>query len=293
MSTVQNIFSSQCNLGEGPMWHPTENGLYWVDILQKELHFYDPNREMKQKMTLNKMPGAVVPTNQNKYLLVSMEDGIIKLNNHTMEQEYLVRFHKNESNMRANDGKCDPFGNFWVGTMSKTCEEGAGALYCYRPDGTFLKQIENVTISNGLCWSPTGYTMYYIDTFAFCVKAYDCDSFGNLSNERIVLDDTKKELAYLDGMTIDTEGMLWIAHCTGGYIARWNPETGQILEKYELPVPKCTSLTFGGLNYNTLYITTAQEHMSQNEIKQYPQSGDIFELKTNFKGFKTHTFNFI
>jgi sugar lactone lactonase YvrE len=288
--TPSILIPTDCELGEGPMWHSSEKVLYWVDILQKKLHRFNPQLKKHQFFQFDKMPGAVVPSNLDAHLMISFEDGIAQFNLHTQLLRYMVKFHENQPNMRANDGKCDPFGNFWVGTMSKTCEDKAGALYCLKADGSFEKKIENITISNGLCWSPDHKTMYYIDTFAYNVKAYDCDVSGNLSNERVVIDAHQPEWAYLDGMTIDTEGMLWIAHCTGSCIRRWNPHSGKVLATYQLSVPKVTSLAFGGEHYDTLYITTAQEHMTAEALIQYPESGHVFMLKTKQQGFATSVY---
>jgi sugar lactone lactonase YvrE len=288
---LEILFNAHCELGEGPMWHPTENCLYWVDILQKRVHRFDPKLVAHQYFQFDKMLGAVVPTSSHEHLLLSLEDGVALFNTHTQDLEYWVKFHENEPNMRANDGKCDPFGNFWVGTMDKACKPEAGALFCFSKNKTFKKKVKNVTISNGLTWTADKKTMYYIDTMADTVRSYRNTEGGNLKDEKVVIQGDFKKLGYLDGMTIDTEGMLWIAHCNGGCIRRWNPETGEILATIQLPIPKVTSLTFGGADYKTLYITTAQEHMTAEEIAKYPLSGATFYVETDFQGFETSIFN--
>jgi sugar lactone lactonase YvrE len=287
------LINPQCELGEGPMWHPTEKCLYWVDILQKRVHRYDPKLVAHQYFPFDKTLGAVVPTSSHEHLLLSLEDGVALFNTHTQDLEYWVKFPENEPNMRANDGKCDPFGNFWVGTMDKSCKPEAGALYCFSKNKIFEKQIENVTISNGLAWTADKKTMYYIDTMADTVRSYDIvenTEGGKISDEKVVINGDYNKLGYLDGMTIDMEGMLWIAHCNGGCIRRWNPKTGKILKTIKLPVPKVTSLTFGGEDYKTLFITTAQEHMTAEEIAQYPLSGAVFYIETDYQGFETNIF---
>jgi sugar lactone lactonase YvrE len=283
------LWNSPCELGEGPMWHPSEKGLYWVDILQKQLHFFDPKLVAIQTYQFDKMPGAVVVTDSHFHLLISFEDGIAKFNTHTQELKYLVKLHENKPNMRANDGKCDPWGNFWVGTMSKTCENEAGALYCLRPDGSFEMKIDKSTISNGLAWDVQKGKMYYIDSMRDSIRSYDFEpKTCTLSNEKTVVH--RPDCRYFDGMTIDTEGRLWVAHCTDFCIRRWNPETGEELLKIEMPVPKVTSLTFGGDDYKTLFITTAQEHMTPEEVEKYPLSGSIFSIETDYQGFETSIF---
>lgn len=278
-----------CELAEGPMWHPEEKVLYWLDILQKQLHVFDPKTNEHSFRQFNKMPGAVVPTNISNKLAVSFEDGVAIYDTVENSSNYIVRYHESKPDMRANDGKCDPWGNFWVGTMSKTCEENAGALYCLKPDGSFEKKIENCTISNGLAWDVEKSKMYFIDSIKDGINSYDYEPNScTRSNETTVI--YKPEYRYFDGMTIDTEGMLWVAHCMDSCIRRWNPETSEELLKIDLPCPKVTSLTFGGDNYSTLYITTAQEHMNADEILKFPLSGSIFKVETDFKGMKSNNF---
>jgi sugar lactone lactonase YvrE len=286
------LFNAQCELGEGPMWHPVEKVLYWVDILGKKVHRFDSRLNAYQKYQFDKMPGAVLPTNSHFHLIITFEDGVAKFNTHTQELEYLVKFHENQPDMRCNDAKCDPFGNLWVGTMSKTAQAEAGNLYCLTSNLDLSIKIPNTTISNGTIWNKEGTKMYYIDSIKDSIRSYDFDK-DNLenSNEKTII--YHPEMRYFDGMTIDTEGMLWVAHCTKSCIRRWNPETGEELLKIDLPVPKVTSLTFGGDDYKTLFITTAQEHMSQEEIEQYPLSGSVFYIETDFQGFEANIFKLI
>lgn len=280
---VELLFEIPCELGEGPMWHPDQHKLYWVDILQKKLHTYDVNNNAHKHFDFDKMPGAVVPSNIQDIVIISFEDGVAMFNTDKMELKYLLHYHDSLTNMRANDGKCDPYGNFWIGTMSKTCELDAGALYCFKPDQSFNQVIADCTISNGLAWDTSKNKMYYIDSIKDSIRSYDYDPLSFLlTNEKIIVH--RPDLRYFDGMTIDNEGMLWVAHCMGSCIRRWHPDTGEELLKIDLPVPKVTSLTFGGDQMSTLYITTAQEHMNDDELKQYPLSGSVFQLKTDVKG---------
>lgn len=288
----QILFNISCELGEGPFWHHTEQGLYWVDILRKQLHFFNPKMVAYQMYQFDKMPGAVVPTDSHFHLLISFEDGVARFNTHTQELEYMVKFHENQPNIRANDGKCDPFGNFWVGTMSKTCENEAGALYCLKADGSFEKKIDKCTISNGLAWDVRKCKMYFIDSMKNSIRSYDIEPEPcTLSNEKTII--YRPDCRYFDGMTIDTEGMLWVAHCNDSCIRRWNPDNGEELLEIEMPVPKATSLTFGGKDYRTLFITTAQEHMSQDEIEKFPLSGSVFYIETDFQSLRTNEFKLI
>lgn len=283
------LVNTQCELGESPIWNSQSNLLYWVDILKKQLHYYQINLGVHDVYQFDKMPGAVVPTDDSLALLISFEDGIAAFHIRKKTLKYLVRFHENQPDMRCNDAKCDPFGNLWFGTMSKTAATEAGNLYCLTSNLDFSIKIPKTTISNGTIWNIEGTKMYYIDSIKDNIRSFDFDTKTfEISNEKIIIHQPK--MRYFDGMTIDTEGMLWVAHCTKSCIRRWNPETGEELLKIDLPVPKVTSLTFGGDDYKTLFITTAQEHMSGEEIEKYPLSGSVFYIETDYQGFEANIF---
>jgi sugar lactone lactonase YvrE len=285
---LEILHHAQCELGEGPMWHPVEKVLYWVDILGKKVHRYDTRLNVYQNFTFDFMPGAVLPTNTD-LLLIAFENGIATFDTHSLRLNYLTQLHENQPYMRCNDAKCDPFGNLWVGTMSKTAKADAGNLYCLKTNLDFSVKIPNTSISNGTIWNQDGSKMYYIDSIRDSIRSYDFDkNTFEISNERTIIH--HPEMRYFDGMTIDTEGMLWVAHCTDSCVRRWNPETGEVLLKIDLPCPKVTSLTFGGEGYRTLFITTAQEHMTAEEVAQYPTSGATFVLNTDYQGFATNIF---
>lgn len=288
---VEILHHAQCELGEGPMWHPIEKVLYWVDILGKKLHRFDTQLSEHQYFDFDFMPGAVLPTNTH-LLIITFENGIATFDTHTSEVIYLIHFHENQPDMRCNDAKCDPFGNLWVGTMSKTAKADAGNLYCLKPNLDFTIKIPKTSISNGTIWNKDGSKMYYIDSIKDSIRSYDFDkNTFDISNERTII--YHPEMRYFDGMTIDMEGMLWVVHCTESCVRRWNPETGEVLLKIDLPCPKVTSITFGGHDYRTLFITSAQELMTPEEVAKFPASGATFILNTDYQGYAPNVFNLI
>jgi sugar lactone lactonase YvrE len=286
---VEVLINIASELGEGPMYHNDLEKLFWVDILQKKLHGINPDGKELITYSFDKMPGAAVPTKDKNVLLISFEDGLAFFNLESKHCHYIIKYHQGLPNMRANDGKCDPSGNFWLGTMSKTAEEKKGALYCFGHQGSFEKIFSDRSISNGLAWNINSKKMYYIDSADNGIKQYDyLKESRNILNEKKIIENP--DLKYFDGMTIDTEGMLWVAHCTKSCVIRWNPETGEELLRIEFPVPKVTSLTFGGPDMNTLFISSALEHMSKEDRLKYPLSGSIFKIETPYKGIKTHIY---
>lgn len=261
-------------LGEGVLWHPAEKVLYWVDITPGILHRFDPKTGQTQSWPMGATIGTVVPASPEG-LVVALETGIF----HFTAQETLVRLHDfpdaPEMGNRFNDGKCDPSGRLWVGIMNKQVRAQAGTLYCF--DGeTLTPRLSGLTISNGMAWSADQKTFYFIDTVDHAVMAFDFDNqTGNISNKRKVINVPKK-IGAPDGMTIDRNGMLWIAHWGGSCVARWNPATGKLLEKVDVPAPHVTCCTFGGKGLNTLYITTAREGLSAEQLMEFPLSGGVF-----------------
>lgn len=281
-SQASVLIDSKNQLGEGVMWHPAEKVLYWVDITPGILHRFDPKTGQTQSWPMGTMIGMVVPASPEG-LVVALETGIF----HFTAEETLVRLHDfpdaPEMGNRFNDGKCDPLGRLWVGTMNKQVRAHAGSLYCF--DGeTLSPKISDLTISNGMAWSTDQKTFYFIDTVDYAVVAFDFDNqTGNISNKRKVLE-IPQEMGAPDGMTIDRDGMLWIAHWGGSCVARWNPATGKILEKVDVPAPHVSSCTFGGNDMQTLFIITAREGLTYSQLEMFPLSGGLFQFNTDVKG---------
>jgi sugar lactone lactonase YvrE len=175
--------------------------------------------------------------------------------------------------------------------MSQSVKKGEGSLYCLHTDLTVEKKVSDLTISNGLAWSPDHRFMYLIDSPTGKVTCYTYDlATGTIADPKTVIT-FPEGVGGPDGMTIDDEGMLWIAHWGGSRVSRWNPNTGEQLDEIRVPVKNVTSCTFGGKNLDELYITTAREDTSEEELAQYPHAGGLFKIKTNYKGGKTYSFN--
>lgn len=283
------VLDLQMTLGEGPAWDAKRGLLYWVDILSKKVYTYAPTQNEHKVYEMPQYVSAVVPKKQNG-LLLFMQDGIYSWENFDSEPQLMQPVEENLANNRSNDGKCDPRGRFFAGTMEMGAKKHAGALYCFDVDGFFSKKIANVTISNGMAWSPDHQTMYFIDTPTQVVKAFDYDlETGEMTNERIALRIPKEE-GSPDGMTIDAEGMLWIAYWGGYKVARWNPNTGECIGEVEVPAAQVTSCTFAGDQLTDLYITTARVGLKEKALFEQPYAGGLFRIQTNVKGAPTYAF---
>ena len=272
--------------GEGAIWHPDRNTLFWVDIDGKRLFEYNPTLKTNKQWHFNKLISTVVPESLET-VIIALSDEIIRFNIKTNTKEHIASIDAAGNTLRCNDGKCDPSGRLWIGTMSLNGQKETGSLF--RLEGSDVQEIiKNVTISNGIVWTKDRRTMYYIDTPTQEIVAYDFNpKTGAISNRRVVIK-VPKEIGSPDGMTIDRNDMLWVAHWGGGGIYNWNPQNGKLLKKIAVPAPNVTSCAFGGENYDILFITTAKGGLSKEMQEKYPLSGSLFYyIIPDSKGVKT------
>ncbi len=286
---VTNIIS---DLGEGPSWDDERHRLYWVDITGQQIHIWDLKLNESRSIQTGQWTGCVVPSHDDE-LICALHKGFYKLDLNTEgfseiglpgERDYDLSVN------RFNDGKCDAYGRFWAGTTSFEEEYQKGCLFYLDTDQKIHLVRRKVTVSNGMGWSPDNQIMYYIDSGVRQVFAYDFDlETATLRNERVLID-FAHEFGNPDGMAVDVEGMLWIAHWDGYEISRWNPKTGLKIEKYALPVARVTSCAFGGDALDELYITSARYGLSTQQLAEQPLAGRLFVMKTSTRGISTYRF---
>lgn len=241
--------------GEGPIWH--EGRLLYVDIEGHRVVEFDPASGAEKVIEAGERVGTVVPR-AGGGLVIAGDNGFSFLNGSgTLERIADPEPDKKPDN-RFNDGKCDPAGRFWAGTISTVKKTGDAALYMLDRERQVHLKYPNVTNSNGLCWTEDTKTFYYIDTPTRKVRAFDFDNAtGEISNERIAID-TGHIDSSPDGMAIDVNGNLWIAFCRGSAVRCFDPTNGSELEQIPLPVTGVTACAFGGPELKTLYVTTGQ-----------------------------------
>jgi sugar lactone lactonase YvrE len=274
-------------LGECPVWCEQRESLFWVDIeacLLQEIKF------PAKKLTTWKLPEPVgmLAVQDTHHLILALQTGLIRFDLRTANIEWLLDIEKEINKNRSNDGKCDAKGRLWLGTMHLKCADHCGSLYMIDEDLNLTKKIDNLTISNGIAWSLDNRRMFFIDSSTYRVDAYHFDlETGNIEFEKTAIT-ISEELGMPDGMTIDEEGMLWVAHWNGFAVRRWNPETGELLQSIEVPVLQVTSLTFGGKHLNQLFITSAKTGLSDEQLRQYPLSGHLFSITLPVKGLPSN-----
>jgi sugar lactone lactonase YvrE len=277
------IWDGKAMLAEGPVWDHTNGQLVWVDIMGKCVHFFDPTKAVDRTITLDQRIGAAVPTIHGG-LILALENGFHELDLETERLTKIIDPESDKPGNRFNDGKCDDAGRFWAGTMDMNEEHPNGSLYCLETNRTLRKAVEGIIVSNGMAWSPDNRTMYYIDSPTKRVLAYDFVlESGELSNPRIVVTIPDGE-GFPDGMTVDTEGMLWIAQWDGWQVSRWDPHLGKRILSIPVPVARVSSCVFGGENFDELFITTARVGLNEKQLADQPSAGGIFSIKPGYKG---------
>ncbi|MCB2378000.1 SMP-30/gluconolactonase/LRE family protein [Hymenobacter sp. BT635] len=281
-STVRVALAAQNQLGEGAIWNPLDSKLYWVDIEGQQLHVFDPTTGQCRQLPTTARIGTVVPARGGE-VVVAQQNGLHRLNTTTGASTLLVN-PLTEPSLRFNDGKCDPAGRFWVGTLDMDDRPRRAALYRLDPDGHLHTMRTHITISNGLAWTADRKTMYYIDTPTHVVQAFDYDNAtGAITNARPVIRIPEAD-GDPDGMTIDAQGHLWIALWGGGQVVCYDPATGQKQRSIPVPAPQTTSCAFGGPDLRTLFITTARQDLSPEQLRHYPLSGSLFAVEPGVAG---------
>jgi len=239
--------------GEGPVWY--NDKLLYVDINGCAVIIYDPNDQSEKVLPLSQRVGTVVMRN-NGHLLIAGDHGFFYLDSETGVTTAIADPEPELPDNRFNDGKCSPDGRFFAGTISLTKKPGTAKLYRLDPDGSLHTAYSPVTNSNGIVWSVTGDHCYYMDTPSKEIKRFEYQpQTGELSNMAVAFN-TQQYAASPDGMTIDSEGHLWIAFCHGGCVTQFDPNSGKELQQISIPCRETTACAFGGPDLSELYITT-------------------------------------
>ncbi len=268
--------------GEGPIWH--RDHLLYVDIEGQKIVRFDPATNQEKIWDVGERVGTVV-VREAGGIIFAGELGISLLDEATGGITRLADPEADNRGNRFNDGKCDPAGRFWAGTMPLGERKPVASLYCMEADHSVSKKFANVTVSNGLVWTRDTQTMYYIDTPRRNVLAFDFDvNTGTITNERVALN-TSPYSGNPDGMTIDADDRLWIAFCHGSAVRCFDSQTWKMEAEVLLPCEEVTACAFGGENLQDLFISTGQK---KNETA--PLAGRLFVTPSGVTGVKSFTF---
>jgi len=265
-------------LGEGPRWDAAHARLLWVDIEAGELHVFDPRSGGDRALPLGGRVGAVAPVSAGHALVaLARRLAIVDLDDGSLDPVVEI---PHDDDRRLNDGACDARGRFWIGSMALDERPGGGALYRYA-NGALDLVLEQVSLSNGLGWSPDGRTMYYVDSPEGCIHAFDFEvDAGTIANRRIFVE---IDGGTPDGLTVDHEGGVWIALWGGSSVRRYTPD-GMLDAIVDVPAAKVTACCFGGDDGGTLYVTTASRDLTPEERQAQPHAGCVFAADPGVTG---------
>ncbi len=274
---VRCVSEARALLGEGPVWSPRDNALYWVDILMPSVHAFRENTGADPAIRLGSMTSIAIPKSSGG-LVIATPAGLMTLDPHARRMTPLCHPEAERPENRYNDGKCDRRGRLWVASMDMATALNRGSLFRVDPDGTSHKMDTGFTVPNGLGWSPDDTKMYFIDTFREALYEYDFDLMsGSISGRRTLIDFAQAD-GRADGLTVDDEGCIWVAMWDGWHVVRYAPD-GREIQRIRMPVPRPTSCCFGGLNLDTLYVTSASVRLSEQALAEAPLSGSLFAME--------------
>ena len=286
--TAEPLFEVRCQLGESPLWHPVENRLYWVDILNQNLCRSDTTLTQTERFHFQTTLGAFGFRESGGFVLATGK-GFAFWDIDDPEPEFGWNPLPDRAGVRMNDGKVDPAGRFWAGSIDT--EQSEAGLYRLDPDGTQHTFLRTVGISNGLGWSPDRKTMYYTDSARASIFAFDYDlETGRIRHQRtfVHLRHDNREIVP-DGLCVDAEGFIWSAQWNGRLIIRYDPQGTPVL-KVMIPVQRPTSCCFGGEKNDQLFITSARADFNIRELQDQPNAGDVFVVQTDTQGQETNFF---
>ncbi|MES2507148.1 MAG: SMP-30/gluconolactonase/LRE family protein [Verrucomicrobiota bacterium] len=267
--------------GEGPLWD--KNRLLYVDIETHKIIAFNPVTGEEKVWDVGQRVGTVVAREQGG-LVWAGDQGFFFLDEETGVSTPIADPEPDIADNRFNDGKCDPQGRLWAGTINLKKRQEA-SLYCLHTDLTVEKKFGPVTNSNGIIWSRDGATMFYIDTPSKKIRAFDFDgSTSAISNERVIWD-TGADASSPDGMTIDSEDRLWIAFCHGGKVVCFDPKTQTVVQQVDFPCIETTACAFGGPDLRDLYVTTGVKPGLEEAA-----AGRLFVCRPGAQGVPSVTF---
>jgi len=285
MSALRNVYAASNKLGEAAIWHAALKQLLWIDLYDPKLFIHDPasGETLVRAINLKSPLGAIVATTNPKLLIISHPQGLSTLNIKTGATKLFARPEQNRDAIIYNDCKVDHFGRLWVGSSHAKETDTRGALWCVLPKGECFLGDVGFAVSNGPAFSLDGKTMYFNDSVGKRTFAYDISAKDPTPRNRRTLISYTHEEGMPDGLTVDAEGCLWVAHWGGARITRFS-SVGERLRVVEIPAPHVTTVGFGGEDYATLYVTTARDGLNPDALELWPQSGDLFGLKPGVHG---------
>jgi sugar lactone lactonase YvrE len=280
-------------LGECCRWDDVRAELYWIDVPTGRFFRAKANDTQIDVTHIHEVSGnltAIAPlANRSDGWILASDHSISLLDKEGTVHEVAQPVAMNTPNIRTNDGAADPWGCFWIGSMDLDEAEGAGSLYRYHASTGTELILTNVTISNGLGWSPDQRTMYYVDSGPGIIYTFDVDDAGRISNKQVLVQFDVGREGTPDGLCVDAQGAIWVAIWGGYEVRRYSP-TGKQLARVSVATAQPSCCAIGGANETTLYITSAQEGMSAEVLEDEPDAGRLFCVDIGIFGLPIDTY---
>jgi sugar lactone lactonase YvrE len=286
--SVELVVDARAEVGEGPVWDDRYGRLLWVDITPGLLHSLDPRTGSTTVRPAGQSLGSVLVRDRGG-LVLALRDGLHAADATARRTEPLLPIDAAHPLLSLNDSACDSAGRLWVGSVSDGEEPSSGRLYRVGPDLCVTPVLDGTTLANGIGWSPDERTMYFVDSTTLTVSAFDYDVATGTPTDRRALAETAEALGLPDGLAVDEEGFVWVAHWGGWCVRRYAPD-GSLDRVVELPVAQVSSCGFGGDDLGDLYVTTAAYQLGPGELARQPAAGGLFRLRPGVKGLPAHRF---
>jgi sugar lactone lactonase YvrE len=277
-------------LGENPLWIPSEKRLYWLDLMKPAIYRFDPatGKNSTLRAELGSYVSGMVQRQKGGWIVVR-EDGVSALDLATGRLQPLVNPEPDQPDNMLNDAKCDRQGRLWTGSLDKRETHPCGNHYVIDKKLQVTKVADSLICSNGPAFSPDGRIAYLADSNGRAIFRLAIDPATGKVGPKQPFAQTTVETGMPDGMTVDAEGYLWSARWDGGRVVRHAPD-GSVDREIMLPVPRVTSVAFGGENLDTLYITTATTGLTDEQLAKAPLSGSLFACKPGVRGLPEPAF---
>ena len=285
-SPVQCVADVHAVLGEGPAWVTRESALYWLDIKGRKVFRLGARGQLTEWPTPLRV-GSLVPRKSGGFI-GGTEDGIAAIDPDAGRFDILFNPEEDRPGNRFNDGKLDRQGRFWAGTMDDAERDDSGTLYRVEQDLSWRSVDGGYRVTNGPAFSPDGKRMYHNDSARQLTYVFEVGSDGEPRDRKIFLQFKEGE-GYPDGMTVDSEGCRWIAFWDGWCVRRYS-SAGEWLETVKMPVARPTSCTFGGLDLDQLYITSASIGLDDAALQMQPNAGGLFMITPGVRGLQDAPF---
>jgi len=285
-SKPECVWKSKSTLGEGTLWVKNLNSLFFVDIKKKKILILNLKTNKKKRLKLNKEIGFIAQIKKNIFIL-GLKSELRIINLKELKTLYSIPIESNIPNNRINDGKIDPMGRLWFGTMDNLEKKQSGSLYCLDKNLILHKVDDGYFITNGPAFINKN-NFYHTDSRKKTIYKIKVNKKLKILKKKVFKKFTKK-MGSPDGMTLDKKKNLWVCHFSGACISVFNKNAKKI-HNINLPAKNITNCTFGGINNSELFITSAIKGLKKSDIKKYPLSGSLFKTKLNIKGKKTQSF---